>query len=88
MTTKMTTEMQLLATFKTPVVPLVEISERYLNLSPQRAMECASMNRLPFPTFRLTASQKAPRMVNIKDLAAHIDACHEAAAATWENSQV
>jgi len=82
------TEAQLLEMFKAPAVPLAEISERYLNQKPRRARVLASLHQLPFPTFRLTPSQKSPLMVQISDLAAHIDAQHKQATSAWENSQV
>jgi hypothetical protein len=82
------TEMQLLVTLKTPTVSLASISQQYLGLAPQRAHEYALINQLPFPTFRLTDSKRAPRMVYVSDLAAHIDSQHERAKETWTNSQV
>ena len=82
------TEIQLLAILKAPAVPLNEVCDRYLGLGTAHAMREAALNRLPFPTFRLTQSRKAPVMVNISDLARHIDNQHECAKRSWENSQV
>lgn len=80
------TEIQLLAIYKGPI-PLTEISKRYLDLSPDEAIRRAALNRLPFPTFRLSESRKAPVLVAIEDLAAHIDAQRRCAKASWEHSQ-
>lgn len=82
------TELRLLVVHDAATVPLEDICVRYLNLSWQKARDAAALNRLPFPTFRLTDSRKAPLMVSITDLAQHIDARHTAATATWANSQV
>jgi len=82
------TEIQLLATLKAPAVPLNEVCDRYLGLGSAHAMREAALNRLPFPTFRLATSRKAPVMVNISDLARHIDQQHESAKRSWVNSQV
>ena len=82
------TELKLLAIHKGPAVPLDKICERYLNMSIKTAIEAAALNRLPFPTFRLGESRKAPLMVNIKDLATHMDEGHRCAKASWERSQV
>lgn len=84
----LSTEMQLLALFRQPAVPLDDISEHYLHLSPVVARQRAGLNQLPFPTFRMTKSQKAPVMVKLSDLAKHIDAQRDAAQAEWEHSQV
>jgi len=82
------TEIQLLAVLKAPAVPLGEVCDRYLGLGEDTAYREAALNRLPFPTFRLTQSRKAPVMVNISDLARHIDEQHECAKKSWANSQV
>lgn len=82
------TELRLLATLHTPVVPLYDICEKWLNMKPQTARESAALNTLPFPTFRISSSRAAPLMVSVRDLADHIDAQHEAAKASWERSQV
>lgn len=81
------TELQLVAVFKGPTVPLEEICERYLGMGWHTARAEAALNRLPFPTFRLTESRKAPIMVKVKDLADHIDWRAQEAAANWSNSQ-
>ena len=40
------------------------------------------------PVARLRDSRKAPLMVRVVDLAAHIDAVSECAKESWDNSQV
>lgn len=82
------TEIQLFALHRAPTVPLAEVCEKYLQLSQPEALRRAALHKLPFPTFRLTTSQKGPVMVKLTDLAAHIDSTHEAASAEWEHSQV
>lgn len=82
------TEIQLLALHRAAAVRLEDICEHYLNLSPLVARQRAALCTLPFPTFRMTPSAKAPYMVKINDLAKHIDHQHEAATEGWEASQV
>ena len=82
------TTIQLLAIHKAPAVPLAEISKRYLNLSPEEAARMAALHKLPFPTFSLRESQKAPLMVHLEDLAEHIDRARRCAIKSWEHSQV
>lgn len=52
------------------------------------AAKLAAVNDLPFPTFRLRDSRKAPLMVRVVDLAAHIDSTSKCAKESWENSKV
>ncbi|KAF1368760.1 pyocin activator PrtN family protein [Yokenella regensburgei] len=80
----MNTMFLLLAEFESPTIPLDEVAQRYLNMSPQVAAVRAAANELPFPTFRMGASQKAPRMVHIRDLADFIDTQKAAAKKEWE----
>lgn len=71
-----------------PVVPLTDICAKYLNMSAKKAMEKAALNQLPFPTFRLSDSQRAPVLVSVPDLLAHIEVCRAAANESWQKSQV
>lgn len=61
------------AEFETAIIPLSSISKEYLGLSPQMAAQKAICGELPLVTFRVGNTQKAPRMVHIRDLAEHID---------------
>lgn len=81
------TEITLLALHKRVAVQVEEISEHYLGLSPLVARQRAAMNRLPFPTFRVTESAKSPLLVNVSDLAKHIDQQYEVAQKEWKKSQ-
>ena len=81
------TEIKLIAIYKGPTVPLAEVSQRYLGMDPDWAQKRAKTNSLPFPTFRLTDSAKAPLMVSTDDLAKHIDLQQAAAMKSWSNSQ-
>lgn len=83
-----TTEVKLLAVYNSPVVPLADVCEPYLGMNVKVAYQRAALNRLPFPVFRLSESQKAPLVVDVADLARHIDAQRECAKRSWENSQV
>jgi hypothetical protein len=82
------TEMQLIATLRSPVVRLDAICDTYLNMQITRANDMASMHALGVPTFFLSDSRKAPRMVKVSDLAELIDTQAAQARAEWENSQV
>lgn len=82
------TEIQLFVLFKSATVRLDAIAEDYFGLSPKTACERALLNKLPIPAFRLGTTQKAPWMVSISDLAAHIDNAKQSAAELWEKSQV
>lgn len=82
------TELQLLALHRAPAVPLDAICDTYLNMSRGTARAEAALNRLPFATFKLSESRKAPVMVKVTDLARHIDASHQCAQKEWENSKV
>ncbi|MGE9549900.1 pyocin activator PrtN family protein [Erwinia amylovora] len=63
----------LLAEINTGIVPLAEVSEKYFGMKAEHADRKAALCKLPIPTFRAGTSQKAPRMVHIKDLADYID---------------
>lgn len=82
------TELKLTAIHKGPVARLSDISRQYLGMEYAEAAKLAAVNDLPFPTFRLRDSRKAPLMVRVVDLAAHIDAVSECAKESWDNSQV
>lgn len=84
----MITSLALMSIYKAPAVPLSEICQQYLGLSYEEAMRKAARNELPVPTFRLTASQKAPVMVSVEELGTWIDRTAEKARAQWERSQV
>ncbi|KGA39565.1 pyocin activator protein PrtN, phage related protein [Pectobacterium odoriferum] len=69
----MNTMFLLMAEFNTATIPLSDIAERYLGMKPATADRKAGAGDLPIPTFRLGDTQKAPRMVHVKDLADFID---------------
>jgi hypothetical protein len=74
--------------YKTPTIPLSEVCERFFCLSYEEALKKAARNELPVPTFRLTASRKAPLMVSAEDLGTWIDKARGEAARLWDRSQV
>lgn len=82
------TEIQLFVLFKSATIRLDLIAEDYFGLSVKTANDRALTNKLPIPAFRLGTSQKAPWMVSVTDLAAHIDNAKQSAAELWEKSQV
>jgi hypothetical protein len=82
------TEIILFKQYASPVVRLDSICDAYLQIGRQEALRQASLNRLPFPTFRLSESRKAPVMIKLTDLARHIDTAHGLAQAQWQHSQI
>ncbi len=73
----------LMAEFKTGVVPLADVSVKYLSMDPKTAKRKAALDALPFPTLRV-GSQKAEPMVSIADLARAIDKAAEAGREKWK----
>lgn len=67
------TELRLMALYNAAAVRLDVICDTYLGLSPAVARKHALNHQLPFPAYRASASTKAPLLVNIQDLAAHLD---------------
>lgn len=63
----------LMAEFETITPALSDICEKYLGMKPATAEKKALLGELSLPTFRMSESQKAPRLVHLEDLAAHID---------------
>ena len=82
------TELKLTAIHRGPVVPLETICNDYLHIGYDTALQYASLNQLPFATFRLRDSKKAPLMVSVEALAAHIDSVTARATKEWNDSQV
>ena len=82
------TAFALLTRFETPTVKLENICEEFFGMKKDKAYERAGMNELPVPTFRASASQKAPRLVHIEDLAHWLDEQRAKARKEWERSQV
>lgn len=81
------TETALLERFKSPTVPLGAICDEYFGMKVPWAHQQAKMNMLPIPTFRMTDSRKAPRLVKLSDLAAYIDTKSAEARRDWRASQ-
>ncbi len=84
----MITSLALMAIYKTPVIPLTEVCERFFGLSYEEALKKAARNELPVPAFRLTNSRKAPFVVSAEALGAWIDSQEAEAKALWQRSQV
>lgn len=84
----MITALALLSIHKSPTVPLADICQQYLGLGYEEALRKAARAELPVPVFRLNNSRKAPLMVHVKDLAAHIDRARNEAAERAERLRV
>ncbi|WP_440517396.1 pyocin activator PrtN family protein [Serratia sarumanii] len=76
----------LMAEFETSDIPLEKIAEKYLGISIELANKRANAGKLPIPSFRAVDSNKAPRLVHVKDLADYLD--QRTAAAREEFKQV
>ena len=74
----------LIARFGDINIPLSDISEPYLGITPRTAEQQAKQEALPFPTFKVRGSEKSPTMVRAQDLASHIDSKLSEAKERWE----
>lgn len=81
----MKTFFTLMAEFGTAQIP-VERCAALFGLSPKKAEEYASRQKLPVPAFRI-GSQKSPWLVDAHQLAEHLDAAKEQARKDWERIQ-
>lgn len=81
----MKTFFALMAEFGTAQIP-VERCAALFGLSPEKAQEYASRQKLPVPAFRI-GSQKSPWLVDAHQLAEHLDAAKEQARKDWERIQ-
>ena len=82
------TEVALLATYRTPIIPLEKICKDYFGVGYERAKQLAALHRLPVPAYRLWESERAPLLVGSKDLAEYIDSTSEATRLQWTKSQL
>jgi len=76
----MKTALLLLAQYETSDIQLDLVAKNYLGLTKSEAQRRARLQDLPFPAYR-AASQKAPWLVNVNDLANWIDTTRARAAA-------
>ena len=65
------------------VINLEEICDKYFGINYGTAKKMASKHALPVVAFRLGESQKQPLMVDIDDLANHIDSVSAKANREW-----
>lgn len=77
----MNTVFLLLAAYNSPQIPLEKVCDLF-GFSPKEAAIRAARQALPIPCFRL-GSQKSPWLVNVQDLADHLDKQSEAARREW-----
>lgn len=80
----MNTLFLIMAEFESAEIPLDDLADKYLGLSPPHARRQAARQALPFPAHRGSKSQKAPWLVHAKDLADHIDQQREQAQREWK----
>ena len=59
----------LILVYRSPIVELTEICERYFGMSHREANTAAVRHQLPVPAFKLTDSRRAPFLVSCFDLA-------------------
>lgn len=65
------------------VIRLEDICDRYFGLNYESAKRRAKVSALPVATFRIGSSQKQPLLINISDLAHHIDKITAKATDEW-----
>lgn len=82
----MNTAFALAFRFGTTVVPLKDISEEFLGITPKTANTRANTGEIEIPVFQLRVSTKSPYLVKIEDLAFYIDDCHRKAKAEWKSA--
>lgn len=80
-------QLMLLEKYKhSPIVLLETVLIDFLpHLSLSSAKKKAACQMLPFPVFKAEKSQKAPYLVNIKDLAKYLSAQSDIGTKNWEN---
>ncbi len=81
---KVSTFFALMAEYGTVEVPLDQVCEKYFGLAPGKAKERALIKQLPIAAHRL-GTQKSPWMINLQDLAEHIDKQRAAAQLEWNH---
>jgi hypothetical protein len=69
----MNTAFLLMAQFNKAVIPITDICEEYFGLSAATAKNYAKAGKLPVPAFKTGKSNKAIWMINVTDLAEHLD---------------
>ena len=87
MSTITPTELRLMALHRALALRLDDICEQYLGVTATVARKRAIANDLPFPTYRATDSAKAPFMVDVRELANHIDTAGTQAREQWGKQQ-
>lgn len=81
----MNTLFALLARYESTEIPLEDISSEFLGITPRTARQRASAALLPFPTFKIRDSEKAPYLVRAQDLSEYIDKKYKEAREEWES---
>lgn len=71
----------------TKLIRLEDVCEEYFGLNYETAKKRANEHTLPLPAFRIGKSQKLPFVINIDDLAQHIERTSVKAHSEWEKFQ-
>ena len=69
----MNTVFLLMAKYERSPVPLGEVCEEFFGIKEKQASMLAAAQSLPVPAFKLRDSERAKWMVDLRDLAEHID---------------
>ncbi|WP_224798197.1 pyocin activator PrtN family protein [Idiomarina abyssalis] len=69
----MKTLLLLLVRYERSPVPLSEICKEFFGIGEKQAAMMAASQALPVPAFKLRESERAGWMVDLRDLAEHID---------------
>lgn len=85
---RLSTSLILMAEFKSGIISLEIVAERFLGISGRVAQEKFNKGELPFPAARLSNSQKSPVFVRVDDLAVYIDEIFDKANHDWSKSKV
>jgi len=69
------------------LIKLEDVCEEYFGLNYDTAKKRANEHALPLPVFRIGKSQKLPFVINIDDLAQHIEKTTVKAHIEWQKFQ-
>jgi len=83
----MKTVFLLMAEFDTSQINLEDMCEKYLKMDVRTAKRKAKLQQLPFPVSHDPASQKAPYLVHVIDLAEYLDKINALARKDWARMQ-
>lgn len=70
-----------------PLIPVADVADEFLGLTPNTAKRKARNNELPFPVFRLSDSQKAPWLVTFEHFVAYVERVSKDSHEDWYRLQ-